>query len=137
MNSYIIFWIKINLLKCQNDLYSNIYLVKETLNMTFYKIIIVQIKGETGTIAEESIVAAKSGANVVMVDTGNFEHLRIASHALTKIGLRSEVQIAFAGNIRLHDLDSLSQFDLDIVDIGYSILDAPCLPMRFDVIKTF
>jgi nicotinate-nucleotide pyrophosphorylase len=43
------------------------------------------------------------------------------------------VQIAFSGNLSLEDLDSLVGEDIDAVDIGYAILDAPCLPMRFDV----
>jgi nicotinate-nucleotide pyrophosphorylase (carboxylating) len=102
--------------------------------VVFKRMIVTQIRGETMAIAKEAIEAANAGAHVVMVDTGNHEDLRAVTHALRENGLRSRVKIAFAGNIRLNDLGALAQFDLDVVDIGYAILDAPCLPMRFDVV---
>jgi nicotinate-nucleotide pyrophosphorylase (carboxylating) len=100
----------------------------------FKRMIVIQIRGETGAISEEAIEAAKAGAHMVMVDTGSHDHLRSVGHTLAASGLRPQVKIAFAGNIRLVDLEALWQFDLDVVDIGYAILDAPCLPMRFDVV---
>jgi nicotinate-nucleotide pyrophosphorylase (carboxylating) len=98
------------------------------------RMIVVQIRGETGAIAEEAVEATHAGAHVIMVDTGSHDHLRSVGQTLKESGLRSRVKIAFAGNIRLDDLEALSQFDLDVVDIGYAILDAACLPMRFDVV---
>ena len=100
----------------------------------FNRMIVIQIRGETRAIAEEAIEATHAGAHVVMVDTGSTDHLRSVGHTLKQSGLRSQVKIAFAGNIKLDDLEALAQFDLDVVDIGYAILDAPCLPMRFDVV---
>jgi nicotinate-nucleotide pyrophosphorylase (carboxylating) len=97
--------------------------------------IVVQIRGETSSVENEAIEAVHAGAHVVMVDTGRTEYLKEVTHALRDQGLRSRVRIAFAGNISLNDLDSLAQMDLDIVDIGYAILDAPCVPMRFDVVE--
>ena len=97
--------------------------------------VVVQIRGEECSVEHEAIEAAHAGAHVVMVDTGNCAHLERVSQALKDKGLRSNVQIAFAGNVTFSDLDILAQMDLDVVDIGYSILDAPCLPMRFDVIE--
>jgi nicotinate-nucleotide pyrophosphorylase (carboxylating) len=100
----------------------------------FNQTIVVQIKAENGTAADEAVAAVKAGASVIMVDTGKYDHLRNVSRALQESGLRSHVRLAFAGNIGLDDLEALSQFDLDVVDVGYAILDAPCLPMRFDVV---
>lgn len=97
--------------------------------------IVVQIRGETSSVDNEAIEAVQAGAHVVMVDTGRRENLIKAAQALKEKGLRSRVRMAFAGNISLNELESLAQMDLDIVDIGYAILDAPCLPMRFDVIE--
>lgn len=96
--------------------------------------IVVQIRGETNSVENEAIEAVHAGADVVMVDTGKWENLRRAAKALKEKGLRSRVRIAFAGNISLDEIGNLAQMDLDILDIGYAILDAPCLPMRFDVI---
>ena len=97
--------------------------------------IVVQVRGETDPVEEEAVAAARAGAGLVMVDTGKQEHLSRVIDALRSNGLRSRVQIAFAGNITLEDLDTIAQMDLDAVDIGYAVLDAPCLPMRFDVIE--
>lgn len=97
--------------------------------------VVVQIRGETGPVEEEAIEAARVGADVVMVDTGRWEHLKNVTRALKDKGLRSKIRIAFAGNLTLDRLDELTQMDVDIVDIGYAIQDAPCLPMRFDVIE--
>lgn len=97
--------------------------------------IVVQVRGETGPVEEEAVAAAQAGAGVVMVDTGQQDDLSRVIRTLATKGLRSRVKIAFAGNITLEELDTLSQMDLDAVDIGYAVLDAPCLPMRFDVIK--
>ncbi len=97
--------------------------------------IVVQIRGETGLVENEAVQAARARADVVMVDTGHQEDLATVSQALLDRGLRSKVRIAFAGNIGLDELESLVRMDVDVVDIGYAILDAPCLAMRFDVIE--
>jgi nicotinate-nucleotide pyrophosphorylase (carboxylating) len=97
--------------------------------------IVIQVRGETGSVGDEAIEASGGGVSVVMVDTGRREDMAEVIRALKERGLRSRVRIAFAGNISIDDLEELSRLDFDIVDIGYAILDAPCLPMRFDVIK--
>ena len=93
----------------------------------------IQIRGETAPVAEEAIVAAKGGARVVMVDTGRVEDLREVSAALVRLGLRKQTEIAFAGSIALNDLERLRDEDVDIVDVGRAILDAPLLDFRYDV----
>jgi len=97
--------------------------------------IVVQVRGETAPIGEEAVQAAERGAGVVMVDTGNRGHLAGVSEALKNHGLRDRARIAFAGNVSLDELEGLRAEDVDIVDIGYGILDAPCLPIRFDVVS--
>lgn len=97
--------------------------------------VVVQIRGETAPVVEESIMAAQAGASVVMVDTGKRDDVSAVARALKKQGLRSKVDIAFAGDILFEDIETLSRMDVDVLDIGYTILDAPCLKMRFDVIE--
>ncbi|MDQ7783907.1 MAG: hypothetical protein RDU20_13575 [Desulfomonilaceae bacterium] len=96
----------------------------------------IQIRGETGPIGEEAVEAALTGAAVVMVDTGRLDDLAAVSKALREKGLRSGVRVAFAGNVSLDDLIGLHNRDVDVVDVGYAILDAPCVPMTFDVIDS-
>jgi nicotinate-nucleotide pyrophosphorylase (carboxylating) len=97
--------------------------------------IVVQVRGETAAVEEEAVNAAEAGAAVVMVDTGRRDQLSSVIASLKERDLRSRVQVAFAGNLEIEELNALAHLDLDIVDIGYAILDAPCLPMRFDVIE--
>ncbi len=98
------------------------------------KEIAIQVRGETETIDEEAVQAVQHGVRVVMVDTGIREHVARVSTALKTHRLRDRAQIAFAGNLTLDELESVSHEDVDVVDIGYAILDAPCLPIRFDVV---
>ena len=95
--------------------------------------VVAQLRGETGPIAEEAVTAARCGAQVLMVDTGRIKDLRAVARATRKEGLRQQVQIAFAGGLTLSDLDNLRDEDVDIVDIGRAILDAPLLDFRLDV----
>jgi nicotinate-nucleotide pyrophosphorylase (carboxylating) len=96
--------------------------------------VVIQVRGETAAIGQEAVEAARGGAALIMVDTGRLDDLDMVSQALTSAGLRSLVELAFAGNVDLEQLDDLAGRDLDAVDIGYAIVDAPCLPMRFDVV---
>ncbi len=96
--------------------------------------VVIQIRGETKTIGKEAVEAAESGAKIVMVDTGSREDLEETTRALTVHGLRSRVRVAFSGEIALDSIGGLSMLDVDIIDVGYAILDAPCLSMRFDVL---
>lgn len=95
--------------------------------------IVIQVRGETGPIGKEAVSVAQRGAAVIMVDTGKIDDLETVSSELRRAGLRDRVDLAFAGNLKPDDLSALIGRDLDAVDIGYGIVDAPCLPMRFDV----
>ncbi len=96
--------------------------------------VVIQVRGETGDIAEEAVTAAEYGAAVVMVDTGKLEDLRKCSRALQKKQLRPQVELSFAGGVNIQDLSSLQDEDVDVVDIGRVILDAPMLDLRYDII---
>jgi nicotinate-nucleotide pyrophosphorylase (carboxylating) len=95
---------------------------------------VIQVRGETAPVSEEAIEAARAGAEVIMIDTGNIVDLQKAARALRQSGLRGSVLLAYAGNIRCEDIPDLLCQDVDILDIGYAIVDAPCLPMRMDVV---
>jgi nicotinate-nucleotide pyrophosphorylase (carboxylating) len=110
--------------------------IKETLAAvsTRPELKVLQLKGETGDIAAEAVLAAECGAGIIMVDTGNVEDLRGVSAALKKNGWRSKVQLAFAKGISLQDIANLQDEDIDILDIGMQIIDAPLLDMKLDVV---
>ncbi len=95
---------------------------------------VVQIRGEERPIAEEALEAAAGGAGIVMIDSGDMDDIDRVARALADRGLRESVEIAFAGGIALDGIEDLAERDVDILDIGSAIVDAPLLPLRFDVV---
>jgi nicotinate-nucleotide pyrophosphorylase (carboxylating) len=80
-------------------------------------------------------VAARGGAHIVFVDTGRIDDVSTVSRALRATGLRDRVRLAFGGGVQLTDIDRLRGLDVDIVDIGRAIVDAPLLDMTFRVVN--
>jgi nicotinate-nucleotide pyrophosphorylase (carboxylating) len=54
--------------------------------------------------------------------------------ALRATRCRDRVRLAFGGGVQLTDIDWLRGLDVDIVDIGRAIVDAPLLDMTFRVV---
>ena len=75
----------------------------------------------------------KHGADRVFVDTGEIDDARRVLAAVGENRLRHQVKIVFAGDISFEDLDNLKQLDLDFLDVGRAIVDAPLLDMRMVV----
>lgn len=96
---------------------------------------VIQIKGSYNDVALEAIEAAEAGAHIVFIDTGAMDDIDRVSAALKKAGLRDRVVLAYSGNIQLSDIAVLREKDVDRVDIGRAIVDAPLLDMKIDVIN--
>ena len=96
---------------------------------------VIQVRGEFAPIAEEAREAIRNGARVVMVDTGSWKDLDDVLLVVKCEEPSAEVQIAFAGGIRIEDIPALARKGLDILDIGAAILDAPWLELSYDVVK--
>jgi len=96
--------------------------------------VVVQIRGDTDAIANEAGEAFRCGAGVLMVDTGKIEDLLSVVAAARSEGFRKAVRIAFAGGVTSSTLDDVIAAGADIVDVGRSVIDAPLLDFRFDVL---
>jgi len=97
------------------------------------RVVSVQIRGESGPIAEEAVLAFSAGAGVLMVDTGSVEDLREVVEAAQHQGFRRRVKIAFGGGVTAQRLEEVVAAGADIIDIGRAIIDAPILDFRLDV----
>jgi nicotinate-nucleotide pyrophosphorylase (carboxylating) len=97
--------------------------------------LVVQIRGEYQPVEQEAVAAVLSGASIIMVDTGEKADLHRVVDFLNEKGLRRQVKVAFAGNIKIEDIPALSDAGADILDIGAAIIDAPMLKVRFDVVQ--
>lgn len=95
--------------------------------------IAIQVKGETNSIEKEALLAAANGAHIIMVDTGSVDDFRKCSRILSQEGVRENVKLTLSGGIVIEDLESLQGYDIDIIDMGRAVLDAPLLDMRYDV----
>ena len=96
--------------------------------------LVVQLRGETCAIDEEALSAATSGASVIMIDTGRVEDLRLVSSCLRKNGIRDKVRVAFSGGLTIDGLKNLTFEDVDMVDVGRAIIDAPLLDFRYELV---
>jgi len=107
--------------------------LEATANLSDYACV-VQVRGEQRAIADEAAEAAEGGAAILMLDTGDPEDIDRVAARLRALGLRDGVRLAFAGGIALEDIEALAARDVDILDVGTAIVDAPLLPLRFDVV---
>ena len=96
---------------------------------------VVQIRGLSASVEEETAQALEGGADILMVDTGNRLDLERCVKTLDLLGRRKTVQVAFAGNVRLTDIPDLTNWDIDILCIGKEIVDAGLLDMKLDVLQ--
>ena len=92
--------------------------------------IVVQIRGDFGSLADEAISAANAGASIVMVDSGRPEDLKLVVPVLRPMA----VKVAFSGNVTAKNLKQVISLGADIVDIGRAVIDAPLLDVRLDVL---
>jgi nicotinate-nucleotide pyrophosphorylase (carboxylating) len=99
------------------------------------RIVVVQIRGNTDLITKEAREAYEAGAGVLMVDTGNIGDLRAVVAAASTEGFRDRIKIAFAGGVTSASLGEVIAAGTDIVDVGRSVIDAPLLDFRFDVLE--
>ncbi len=96
---------------------------------------VVQLRGETKNIEEETFEAAYNGAHVFMVDTGNVSDVAVVNRVLEKLDLRKEKLVAFAGRVKITSIPSYFDKGIDILCIGAEIVDAPLLDMKLDVMR--
>lgn len=95
---------------------------------------VIQIRGEKLSIEEETKLSAENGCNFLMVDTGNLEDFKRCSAFVDKMGIRDRVEIAFAGNVKISNMETYISLGIDVLCIGKEIVDAPLLDMKIDVI---
>eukprot|EP00903_Cladosiphon_okamuranus_P003390 g3388.t1 len=78
---------------------------------------VIQIKGQYDDVANEAIEAAEAGAHIVFIDTGDIDDIDRVSAALRAAGLRSQVILAYSGNVQLADIPALRQKDVDRIKL--------------------
>jgi nicotinate-nucleotide pyrophosphorylase (carboxylating) len=95
--------------------------------------IVVQLRGEGGSIADEAEAASSEGAEMLMVDTGRVADLLAVAERVRSRVERHEVQLSFGGGVRAANLESVIDAGAHVIDVGRAILDAPMVDFRLDV----
>jgi nicotinate-nucleotide pyrophosphorylase (carboxylating) len=93
----------------------------------------IQLRGLVEDIALEARAAIELGAEILMVDSGRLEDLDLVAKLVREAGRRDQTTIAFAGDIATEDIAQVVTHDVDILDIGRAVLDAPIADIKFDV----
>lgn len=96
---------------------------------------VIQIKGRYKDIALEACEAIEFGADILFIDSGKPSDVSAVVKKLVLLGLRKKVKIAFGGGVTLESIDELKTMDIDILDIGRQIVDAPLLDMRMEIVN--
>ncbi|ADL07155.1 nicotinate-nucleotide pyrophosphorylase [Thermosediminibacter oceani] len=99
------------------------------------RVVVVQLRGEEASLAEEAVEAAAEGAHILMVDTGRLQDLVLVRDVASKKGFREKIRLAFSGGVVKDELDEIIAAGADIVDVGRAIIDAPLLDFTLDVKK--
>jgi len=80
-----------------------------------------------------ALLAVRTGARAVMVDTGIVSMLAAVDDALRAEGVREQVTIGFGGGVTPEFLSAARAAGADVVDVGRAILDAPLWDLRVEV----
>lgn len=95
---------------------------------------VIQLKNRHKDIISEAQEAVEYGAAIIFIDTGHTSDVKKVVEQLNQMGMRNKVKIAFGGGVCLEHVNELKALDVDILDIGRQIIDAPLLDMRLEVI---
>ncbi len=96
---------------------------------------VIQLRGLIEDIAEEARGALEMGADILMIDTGRLADLDMVASLVRETARRDTTTIAFAGDIDLNDIPQIATHDVDILDIGRAVIDAPMVDIKFDVVQ--
>lgn len=95
----------------------------------------IQLRGLVEPLEDEAQAAIEMGAEILMVDTGSLDDLDRVSAMVRAAGRREATEIAFSGDIALEDIPAIAAHDVDILDIGRAVIDAPSVDVKFDVVS--
>lgn len=97
-------------------------------------VIVIQIHRALQTLEKEVEEALNSKADILMIDTGNLEDIRMCRKIIEEIQPDYKPLLAYSGNVTLDSIkDFANSGDVDILGIGKAIIDAPMLDVKFEV----
>jgi nicotinate-nucleotide pyrophosphorylase (carboxylating) len=95
---------------------------------------VIQLRGLVESLPSEARAAIEMEAEILMVDTGRLDDLDLVSSMVRQSGRRESTTIAFAGDIAMEEIPAIVAHDVDILDVGRAIIDAPMIDIKVDVV---
>lgn len=86
---------------------------------------------------EETIQAARAGADIVMLDNMNPEEVISVLSALGKEKLRDDVIIEVSGGINLDNIVQFAKTGVDVISVGYITHSAKSLDLSLELLDTY
>ena len=122
--------IKDNHLKIIGDVEKAIRMAKKLASFT------KKIEIEVSSL-EDAIKAAKSGADIIMLDNMTPNEVKEVIETLKKLGLRKRVLIEASGGITPENIEEYAKTGVDIISLGYLTHSAPALDISLEVIEVY
>ncbi|MCK9335415.1 MAG: carboxylating nicotinate-nucleotide diphosphorylase [Candidatus Cloacimonetes bacterium] len=82
---------------------------------------------------EDALLAAKTGADIIMFDNMTPELIREAISALEAAGLRGEVTLEISGGITPETVDTYAGIDVDVISMGALTHSVRCADVSLEV----
>jgi nicotinate-nucleotide pyrophosphorylase (carboxylating) len=84
--------------------------------------------------AEDAIVAAEYGADIIMLDNMSAAEVRKTVALLEKNGLRTRALIEVSGGVNLENIGDYAKTGVDVISIGRLTHSAPSLDMSLEIL---
>ncbi len=109
------------------DIHEMIRKYKETTSFT--KKIEIEVENK-----ESAILAARSGADIIMLDNMTFDEMASTVGALDKLGLREQVVLESSGNVDLTTLPGHAKTGVDLISTSAITLKAPTIDFSLKLV---
>jgi len=86
---------------------------------------------------KDAIKAAKSGADIIMLDNMSPNEIKEVIETLKKLGLRDKILIEASGGITPENIEEYAKTGVDIISLGYLTHSAPALDISLEVIEVY
>ncbi|MDK2796383.1 MAG: hypothetical protein PWQ22_620 [Archaeoglobaceae archaeon] len=85
--------------------------------------------------AEDALIAAKAGADVIMLDNMKREEVERALALLKESGFRSKVIVEVSGGIDEKKILEFAKLDVDVISFSKITMNAPPIDLSLDIVK--
>ena len=83
---------------------------------------------------KDAILAARNGADIIMLDNMSIREIKKVVSELEKMGLRENVILEVSGGINLENISDYAKTNVDVISIGALTHSAPALDFSLEIL---